>query len=407
MYQQKLSQTFNFSILKQGTGSSRLGLLQTPHGTVETPAFIFCATRAAMKSLTVEQLRAANTQIILSNTYHLMLQPGAESLKAQGGLQKFTGWRGPMLTDSGGFQIFSLGSGNVADEIKGRRLQSQDKSLISLSEEGARFRSYIDGREYLLTPEESIHIQRCLGADLIVVLDECTPYHVDKQYTKDSMDRSHRWALRSLKNYQTYDDGKQKLYGIIQGGVYPDLRKESTDFVNSQPFFGHAIGGSLGASKQQMYDVVGLTMSLLSKDRPTHLLGIGGIQDIFSGVLQGIDTFDCVHPTRIARHGGALVKPWNRDHAGEREHINLRNSQFKLDQDPIETDCGCATCANYSRGYIHHLLKTETALSFTLIAQHNAYFMNDLMQRIRKAIKDNTLLELQNQWCYKAELAHC
>lgn len=206
---------FDFTVIKQTTTAARLGLLQTPHGTVETPAFIFCATRAAMKSLTIEQLRTANTQIILSNTYHLMLQPGADSVAQQGGLQKFTGWRGPMLTDSGGFQIFSLGSGNVADEIKGKRLLGQEKSLLSLSENGAKFRSYIDGREYLLTPEESISIQRRLGADLIVVLDECTPFHVDKSYTKSSMQRSHRWALRSLQEYKAHDDGSQKLYDII------------------------------------------------------------------------------------------------------------------------------------------------------------------------------------------------
>ncbi len=392
MYQ--LKQKFNFTVIKQGPLAARLGLLLTPHGEIATPAFIFCATRAAMKSLTIEQLRAANTQIILSNTYHLMLQPGADSVQAQGGLQKFTGWRGPMLTDSGGFQIFSLGSGNVADEIKGSRMMSTAKTLLKISEDGASFRSYIDGREYLLTPEESMRIQRCLGADLIVVLDECTPYHVDKSYTQASMERSHRWATRSLNAYLAADNGQQKLYGIVQGGVYPDLRKQSVEYVNSQPFFGHAVGGSLGASKQEMYDVVALTMSMLSKDRPTHLLGIGGIEDIFNGVLHGIDTFDCVHPTRIARHGGALVKPWNRAEDLGREHLNLRNSQYKVDLNPIEPDCTCATCANYTRGYVHHLLKTETSLAFTLLAQHNVFFMNDLMQRIREAIYQDRFMEL-------------
>lgn len=391
---------FDFTILKNGPQASRAGLLQTPHGTIETPAFVFCATRAAMKSLTIEQLRTANTQIILSNTYHLMLQPGADNVAAQGGLQKFTGWRGPMLTDSGGFQIFSLGSGNVADEIKGRRLLGQDKTLLEINENGARFRSYINGGEYLLTPEESIRIQRCLGADLIVVLDECTPFHVDKSYTQASMERSHRWADRSLQAYMQHDDGSQKLYGIIQGGVYSDLRQQSAEFVNSRPFFGHAVGGSLGASKQQMYDIVALTMSMLVRDRPVHLLGIGGIEDIFNGVLQGIDTFDCVHPTRIARHGGALIKPWNRDEDAKREHANLRNSQYKLDQNPLEPDCGCATCANYTRGYIHHLLKTETALAFTLLAQHNAFFMNNLMQEIRNALHNDQFMELYRKWCY-------
>jgi queuine tRNA-ribosyltransferase len=180
-----------------------------------------------------------------------------------------------------------------------------------------------------LTPEESIRVQRNLGADLIVVLDECTPFHVAYDYTKASMRRSHRWASRSLQEFVAHDNGTQKLYGIVQGGVYSDLRKESVEYVNSQPFFGHAVGGSLGADKSQMYDIVALTMSMLSKDRPTHLLGIGGISDIFNGVQHGIDTFDCVHPTRIARHGGALVKPWNRNEGLQREHLNLRNSQYK------------------------------------------------------------------------------
>lgn len=397
---------FNFTILKNGPKASRLGLLQTPHGVVQTPAFIFCATRGAMKSLTVAQLNATQTQIILSNTYHLMLQPGPESVAVQGGLQEFTGWRGPMLTDSGGFQIFSLGQGTVADEIKGRRLQGQAKTLLKISEDGAYFRSYVDGRKLLLTPEESIRIQRLLGADLIVVLDECTPFHVDKEYTMSSMRRSHRWALRSLNEYTKHDNDTQKLYGIIQGGVYPDLRIESVDFVNSQPFFGHAIGGSLGESKSQMYDVVAHTMSLLSKDRPVHLLGIGGISDIFNGVLNGIDTFDCVHPTRIARHGGALVKPWNRDDS-RREHLNLRNSQYHNDTNPIESDCGCNVCKNHSRGYLHYLLKAEPSLAHTLIAEHNAYFMNDLMQRIRMSIQFDNFSALAKEWCEDTKAYEC
>lgn len=402
----KEQQKFDFSILKQGPNAARTGKLVTPHGVIDTPAFIFCATKAAMKSLTIEQLRKANTQVILSNTYHLMLQPGADSVKAQGGLQKFTGWRGPMLTDSGGFQIFSLGSGNVADEIKGRRLLDQNKTLLNISEDGAKFKSYINGREYLLTPEESIRVQRNLGADLIVVLDECTPYHVEYEYTKSSMQRSHRWALRSLQEFKSHDDGSQKLYGIVQGGVYSDLRKESVDFVNSNEFFGNAVGGSLGADKQQMYDIVALTMSMLRNDRPTHLLGIGGIQDIFHGVLYGVDTFDCVHPTRIARHGGALVKPWNRIDSGQREHLNLRNAKYNLDQNPIESDCGCVTCGNYTRGYIHYLLKSEPVLAFTLLAQHNAFFMNDLMASIREAINNGTYLELYQQYISSCELSY-
>ena len=389
--------TFDFGILK-ATDLGRLGRLITPHGVVETPAFIFCATKAAMKAVSPLQMRQADTQIILSNTYHLMLQPGGDVVKNLGGLQKMTGWNGPMLTDSGGFQIFSLGHGSVASEVKGRRLTNRPKTLLHINEQGAKFKSYIDGKTYFLTPEESIRIQRNLGADLIVVLDECTPYHVDKTYTQESMRMSHRWALRSLKEWETQDDGRQKLYGIIQGGVYPQLRQESCDFVNEHNFFGIAVGGSLGASKEQMHDVVSFTMEMIRKDRPVHLLGIGGVSDIFSGVRQGIDTFDCVHPTRLARHGGALVKPKNNP-SDTREHINLRNSMYCNDCDPIENDCGCETCVWASRGYIHHLLKSQEMLAYSLVSIHNIYFINKLMKSIRDALGNDTFDSCQKEWC--------
>ena len=378
---------------------ARLGELRTPHGVVQTPAFIFCATKAAIKGVTAEMMRAEGTQIILSNTYHLLLQPGPEVLAKQGGLQKFTGWRGPMLTDSGGFQIFSLGHGSVAAEIKGRRMTGRAKTLTKITEAGAEFKSYIDGRRHFLTPEKSIDVQRNLGADLIVVLDECTPFHVDREYTRKSMQMTHRWAVRSLNEFKRGDDGRQALYGISQGGVYPDLRQESCDFINSQDFFAHAIGGSLGADKSQMYDVVAQTMSLLRPDRPVHLLGIGGIRDIFVGVENGVDTFDCVHPTRLARHGGALVRPENNpNHDSGREHINLRNKQFEFDDQPIEPDCSCSTCKTYTRGYIHHLLKARELLAYTLITAHNVNFMNRLLAAIRQAIHAATLEQEKKNW---------
>ncbi|MBY0461607.1 MAG: tRNA guanosine(34) transglycosylase Tgt [Alphaproteobacteria bacterium] len=389
---------FKFDYTEHSPGRARLGRITTPHGVIETPAFIFCATKAAMKGLSAEDMRNAGTQIILSNTYHLLLQPGPEVVKKMGGLQKFTGWKGPMLTDSGGFQIFSLGHGSVASEIKGKRMTGRQKTLLKITEEGACFKSYVDGRSYLLTPEASVRIQRDLGADLIVVLDECTPYHVDKHYTAESMQMSHRWALRSLAEFRRGDDGTQSLYGIIQGGVYPDLRKEGCEFVNSHPFFGHAVGGSLGASKDQMHEVVGITTEHLSRERPIHLLGIGGVSDIFSGVEQGIDTFDCVHPTRLARHGGALVKP-NTEEASEKEHINLRNSQFRFDSAPIEQGCPCQTCTSYSRAYIHHLLKAQELLAYTLISIHNVSFMNRLMAAVRKALLENTWVQTKKEWC--------
>lgn len=390
---------FSFTYTRlSNKNKARLGTLTTPHGTIKTPAFIFCATKAAMKAVSARDMEEAGTQIILSNTYHLMLQPGAEVVAAAGGLHKFMGWQGPMLTDSGGFQIFSLGHGSVADEIKGKRQKSHARGLLKITEEGAKFKSYINGQTYLLTPERSIEIQHLLGPDFAVVLDECTPFHVDKRYTERSMHMSHRWALRSLQAFKHYDDGRQKLYGIVQGGIYEDLRRQSCDFVNQQDFFGHAVGGCLGSHKQQMYDVVSLTTELLCGDRPIHLLGIGGIQDIFNGVAQGIDTFDCVHPTRLARHGGALVRPPFQLEGSKREHINLRNAPYQQDFTPIESDCDCYTCTNYTKGYLHHLLKAQELLAYTLITIHNVRYMNRLLEAIRLAIQEDRLEEEAKNW---------
>jgi len=394
---------FKFDITFQALGSkARLGRLSTPHGVVETPAFIFCATKAAIKGATPQHMRQENTQIILANTYHLMLQPGSELVAQMGGLHRFMGWDGPMLTDSGGFQIFSLGHGSIAEEVKGRRQSLRPKSLLKINEEGATFKSYIDGKKHVLTPEKSIQVQRGLGADLIVVLDECTPFHVDKSYTERSMHMSHRWAERSLKEFQKEPLGLQALYGITQGGVYPDLRKISADFVNSLPFFGHAVGGSLGADKAQMAEVVEMAMEPLDPVRPVHLLGIGGISDIFYGVQQGIDTFDCVHPTRLARHGGALVPLSVWESMGEdprgREHMNLRNARFRDDARPLDETCGCQTCQTLSRGYLHHLLKAGELLVMQALTVHNVHFMNRLLSRIRKAISQECLQEERKKW---------
>ncbi|WP_253299790.1 tRNA guanosine(34) transglycosylase Tgt [Wolbachia endosymbiont of Chironomus riparius] len=394
---QEIKEEFSFKITKQ-SGSARIGTIKTPHGNIETPAFIFCATKAAIKAADIERINEAGTQIILSNTYHLMLQPGEDTVAKLGGLHKMMGWNKPMLTDSGGYQIFSLGYGSVSDEIKG--IRNKQKTLIKINEDGAIFRSYINGKIYCLTPEKSIQIQQKLGADLIVVLDECTPFHVSKEYTEKSMLMSHKWAERSLNEFKKNDLGNQALYGITQGGIYQDLRKESCNFINNLPFFGQAIGGSLGQSKQQMYDVVSFTTEQLKKDRPTHLLGIGGIVDIFHGVSLGIDTFDCVHPTRLARHGGALIKIKSRNSVSSRnkEHINLRNQRFMLDEGPIESDCLCFTCSRYSRAYIHHLLKAREILAHTLITIHNVFFMNKLMESIRQAILNDRLNQEKNNW---------
>lgn len=388
---------FSFDITHRDPSSkARCGVLHTPHGSIETPNFIFCATKGALKGITTAQAREAGVDIILSNTYHMMLQPGSEIVAKHGGLHRFLDWDGPMFTDSGGFQIFSLGHGGVANEIKGKRQMGAMRDNVNITEEGAYFKSYIDGRVHLLTPEISMQVQKNLGADLVVVLDECTPFHSDKAYTERSMHMSHRWALRSLQEFERLDDGSQALYGIVQGGVYEDLRKVSAEFVAEMPFFGQAVGGSLGGSKEQMHDVVGLASTYLNPGRPTHLLGIGGFTDIWNGVALGMDTFDCTHPTRVARHGGALVHP----SVGEgREHFNMRNSRFREDLQPIDEECPCYCCQNFTRSYIHHLLKAGELLSGQLLSIHNVSFMMRVAREVREALKEGRFAEAKKVWC--------
>ena len=384
---------FSFDILHKDPGSkARVASLKTPHGTIETPNYIFCGTKASIKNLSPHAMREARTDIILANTYHVMIQPGADLVEKMGGLHKFTQWDGPMMTDSGGFQIFSMGHGSVADEIKGRNKGGRNKSLLKITEQGARFKSYWDGEMLNLTPEESINIQRKLGADLIYQLDECTAYHVDKDYTAKSMERSHRWGDRSLVEFERGHDGKQALYGIVQGGVYEDLRDTSCAYVNDRSFFGSAVGGSLGGSVEEMFDVVNMCMQRLRDDRPVHLLGIGRIEDVFNFVRIGIDTFDCVTPTRIARHGMALIK----GQTGER--INLKNARYRDDPEPLDPSLDIPASRDYSKAYIHHLLKSGEMLGMQLVAQHNVATINLLMREIREAIKTGTLDDLQKQW---------
>lgn len=385
--------TFAFEITHRDKNSyARTGVYTTPHGSIETPNFIFCGTKASVKGLSPAQLREAKTDIILSNTYHLMLSPGPDLIADMGGLHKFMNWDGPIFTDSGGFQIFSLGYGSVADEIKGRGNRIKNKSILKINEEGATFQSYLDGRMYHLTPELSIDIQRKLGADLIVQLDECTPFHVDRDYTAKSMEMSMRWGDRSLAEWKRGDNGKQKMYGIVQGGVYPDLRQQSCEYTRDRDFFATAIGGSLGSHKEQMYEVVAMCSAHIHPERPVHLLGIGSFIDVFSNVRSGIDTFDCVSPTRMARHGWAMVK------GAPKERLNLRNAKFMRDQDPIDATCGCQACQHHSRGYIHHLFRVGEGLGMQLLSIHNVYTMNRLMRDVRSAIRSDTLDQMQKEW---------
>ena len=394
---------FKFEVTATLPGTrARCGLLHTPHGTIETPNFIFCATKAALKGLTPLQAKEAGATILLANTYHLLIQPGPDIVAHLGGLHQMLHWKGPLLTDSGGFQIFSLGHGGVANEIKGkRRPPSHHRSLLKIEEEGAIFRSHLDGAIHKLTPELSIQVQQKLGADLIVTLDECTPFHASRQETLLSTERSHRWEKRSLQTFKQNHTGSQALYGIVQGGIFPDLRENSATFVAEQPFFGQAIGGTLGGSKSQMQDIVEYTCQYLPPQRPTHLLGIGGISDLWHGVLQGIDTFDCVHPTRLARHGGALTVPSKNEN---KEQMNLKKSIHRTSTIPIDEECTCYCCRHFTRGYLHHLFKAKESLGGTLLSIHNVHFMVQLTKLIRDSIRGNTFGEEHKRYLYSSFL---
>ncbi len=383
---------FDFKILHQDKSGARIGQLKTPHGTIETPNYIFCGTKAAIKALSPAQMREAKTDIILANTYHLMLQPGADLIHKMGGLHKFMQWDGPMLTDSGGFQVFSMGEGTMANEIKGRKKTHDNKSLLKISEEGTEFRSYVDGSKIKLTPESAMEIQRKLGADLLMQFDECTPYHVTKDYTARSMEMSMRWGDRCLKQFESTHDGKQAVYGIIQGGVHEDLRRISAGYVKNRPFFGTAVGGCLGGSDEEMHAVLEASLKYSDASRPVHFLGIGQIKDVFRFVKMGVDTFDCVIPTRLARHGAAYIK------GAPGETININNAKYRDDHTPLDPENDIPASRDFSKAYIHHLFKAGEILGMSILAQHNVATINRLMREIRQAIKAGTLDKLQKEW---------
>lgn len=386
---------FNFEIKKQDKNShARLGRLTTPHGTIETPNYIFCGTKAAIKNMTPAQLQEARTDIILANTYHLMLQPGADLIEKMGGIHKFMGWDGPMLTDSGGFQVFSLGSGQMADEIKGRNKDKKHKneSLIKIKEEGVTFRSHIDGSYHKLTPESAMEIQRQIGADLLMQFDECTPYHVDREYTARSMEMSMRWGDRSLAQFNRTHTGKQAVYGIVQGGVYKDLRAQSAAYTRDRDFFGTAVGGCLGGSDEEMALIVESSLAASARERPVHFLGIGKIKDVFTFTRMGVDTFDCVIPTRLARHGTAFLK------GQPGETINLMNARYRHDETPLDEGNNVPASCDFSKAYIHHLLKAGEPLGAQLLTQHNIATINRLMHEVRSAIASDTLDLLEKEW---------
>jgi len=391
-----------FSIISK-SGQARYGELTTPHGKLFTPAFVTVGTIATVKGLSSQDLELIGTQIIICNTYHLHLQPGVDTIACHGGLHHFMGWKGPLMTDSGGFQIFSHGAGKehgvgkIASIFpeeggRGRHLSTKKgKSLVQVMEDRVRFVSYLDGSTHEFTPELVIELQKKLGPDIILPLDECTsPLH-DYHHTKKAMERTHRWAEIALEAFNRIPGPEQALFGIVQGGAYRDLRQQSAAFIGGLGFQGFAIGGSLGRSKKEMLNVLDWTLPLLPEQRPRHLLGIGEIEDIFHVVERGIDLFDCVVPTRTARTGTVFVK-------GEmRNRIHLLNRRFKNDLSPIEEDCPCPTCRGYSRSYMRHLFKAKEVSGIRLATIHNLFFVERLMKDIRQAIANGTLDELRSR----------
>jgi queuine tRNA-ribosyltransferase len=373
---------------------ARAGVLRTAHGDVRTPGFVPLATKATVRGLEPHEVSALGYDIVLGNTYHLFLDPGSETVEHFGGLHRFMGWDGPIITDSGGFQVFSMGYGTVADEIKGRvadpaRPRDRHGKVLSIEEEGVRFRSYIDGSERFMGPETSMAVQAALGSDLAVVFDECTPLNVDREYTLRSTERTHRWLDRCLQWHAEHGPAGQLVYGIVQGGVYEDLRTESAQAVAARACDGIAIGGSLGAEKAQMYEVVDWAARELDEARPRHLLGIGEVDDLIRGVELGMDTFDCAMPTRLGRHGMAIVPE-----PDARWRVDLAKARHARSEEPIMEGCPCPACAaGYTRGYVHYLVSNRELTGARLLTLHNLAYLARLMADLRGAIAAGRLAE--------------
>ncbi|HSJ16801.1 MAG TPA: tRNA guanosine(34) transglycosylase Tgt [Solirubrobacterales bacterium] len=362
-------------------GAARAGVIHTGHGPVSTPAFIPLATRATVRSLEAGEVERLGYELVLGNTFHLLLSPGPERIAALGGLHEFMGWRRAIVTDSGGFQIFSLAHGSVADEIKGRRRPEGEGKVLEVSEDGVRFRSYVDGAERMLGPEGSMQVQAQLGSDIALALDECTPYHADRDYTARSTERTHRWLDRCLEWHDEHGPARQSVFGIVQGGVYEDLRRESAERVAAAPVDGIAIGGTLGRDKREMYGVLDMTVGHLPADAPKHLLGIGEPDDLIEGIGRGIDIFDCAVPTRLARHGMALAPVPDR-----RFRFDIRRAAFADDTAPLVDGCPCPACGSHTRAYLHYLSRSEELTGVRLLALHNLTFVERLVAGAREAI---------------------
>lgn len=357
-------------IKKDSRTKARRGRVNTPHGPIETPVFMPVGTAGTVKAMKPEEVRDMGAQIILGNTYHLYLRPGHEVVKAAGGLHKFMNWERAILTDSGGFQVFSLGA------------------MRKISEEGVEFRSHIDGSKHMLSPEKSMEIQNALGSDIMMAFDECAPYPADRNYVKNSLERTTRWLKRCKEYHQNTE--QQSLFGIMQGGMYKDLRKQSAEEIVELDLPGYAIGGlSVGEPKEIMYEVMDDGVDYLPADKPRYLMGVGSPDCLFEGVERGIDMFDCVLPTRIARHGMAMTS---------QGRVNIKNAKYERDFTPLDPNCDCYTCRNYSKAYLRHLFKSDEILSSMLMTTHNLHFLVNTMAGIRKAIEEDRFLEYKKEF---------
>jgi len=393
----------------------RAGVLETPSGEIKTPAFVTVGTKATVKAITPEQLKDLGSQVVLANTYHLYLQPGDELMKNAGGLAKFMNWDKPTMTDSGGFQVFSLGDAwgtsvtkiaqKTEEKLFGARSAKSEKSLgnsitksgalVKIDEEGVDFRSILDGSKHRFTPEKSIEIQHNIGADIIFAFDECTSPQANFEYQREAMERTHRWAERSLNQHKELGvseatQKQQALFGIVQGGRFEDLRKESAKIISQMDFDGFGIGGSF--DKEDMDTAVGWVNSVLPEEKPRHLLGIGEPEDLFGGIQNGVDLFDCVAPTRIARNGTLHT---------QNGKINILNAKYKNDFSKIDEDCNCYVCQNYSKAYLSHLFRSKEMLAGTLASIHNLYFIVNLVKKIRQSILDENFFEFKKDFLKK------
>ncbi|WP_456469688.1 tRNA guanosine(34) transglycosylase Tgt [Archaeoglobus sp.] len=394
--------------IRDTIGRMRTGKVKTRHGSFKTPVFIPVATLAAIMGLDSRDLRDMGVEVVLANTYHLHLRPGDELIKELGGLHKFMNFDGPIITDSGGFQAFSLGFGmehgvgkianNIflegLDEERLKQAKQQKKKFAFVNDRGVRFKDPRTGRIVELTPRKSMEIQSNLGSDIIFAFDECTSPLSDRAYTEKALERTHRWVEECLEYY----DRRQALFGVVQGGEYRDLREKSARFMAERDFAGYGIGGSLGKSKQDMLNILDWVIPILPENKPRHLLGIGAIEDLFNCVEKGVDMFDCVAPARWARRGHLYISPAEGGKPENKFRIHIRNARFRRDMKPVDRTCECLVCQNYSRAYLRHLYVSNELLYFRLATYHNIFFITNLMEKIRESIRDGSFYELKKEW---------